>query len=162
MIVVADTSVILNLCCVRHEHLLPALFREVCIPDQVRSEFERLSRQQPRFHGLHVPGWLRVMAVDVIPPSIAAMPNLHVGETAALTLAMQLQAQAVLMDESAGRKAAHLLGMQPIGVLGVLIQAKRSGLLAAIRPVLADLENHAGFWLAPTLVEATLKKLGEA
>jgi len=71
------------------------------------------------------------MPVDAVPASIAAMPNLHAGETAALTLAMQLQ-------------------------------AKRSGLLSAIRPVLDDLEKQAGFWLAPALVEAALKKLGEA
>lgn len=43
MIVVADTSVILNLCCVGQAHLLPALFHEVWIPDEVRIEFERLS-----------------------------------------------------------------------------------------------------------------------
>jgi len=162
MIVVADTSVILNLCCVRQEHLLLALFREVSIPEEVRSEFERLSKQQPRFQGLRVPSWLKVMSVDAVPDSIAVMPNLHAGETAALALAMQLEAQAVLMDESAGRKAAHLLGMQAIGVLGVLMQAKRSGLLSAIKPVLDDLENQAGFWLAPALAEAALEKLGEA
>ena len=43
MIVVADTSVILNLCRVRHEHLLPALFGRVLIPTEVASEFSRLA-----------------------------------------------------------------------------------------------------------------------
>jgi len=162
MIVVADTSVILNLCCAGQEHLLPGLFREVCIPEQVRAEFERLSKQSPRFHGLRVPGWLKVMDVNEVPDVLAALPNLHAGETAALALAMDLQADAVLMDESAGRKAAHQLGVRAIGVLGVLVQAKRSGLLTEVRPVLETLESQAGFWLAPALVEATLKKLGEA
>jgi predicted nucleic acid-binding protein len=42
------------------------------------------------------------------------------------------------------------------------MQAKRSGLLSAIKPVLDDLDNQAGFWLAPALAEAALEKLGEA
>jgi predicted nucleic acid-binding protein len=42
MIVVADTSVILNLCRVQHERLLLQLFRRVLIPERVASEFARL------------------------------------------------------------------------------------------------------------------------
>lgn len=161
MIVVADTSVILNLCCVEHAHLLPALFEEVWIPDEVRSEFERLSVSQPRFQGLRLPEWALIQPAAPVPASLAAMPNLHSGETAALALALESHADAVLMDESAGRRAAHLLGLPVIGVLGVLLQARKSGLLPLIKPVLERLSAEAGFWLSPVLVEAALRKCGE-
>ena len=52
MIVVADTSVILNLCRVQQERLLQRLFKRVLIPAQVADEFERLSKVQQRFSGL--------------------------------------------------------------------------------------------------------------
>ena len=55
MIVVADTSVVLNLCRVRHEHLLPALFGRVLIPTDVASEFSRLAGTDARFAGLILP-----------------------------------------------------------------------------------------------------------
>lgn len=65
------------------------------------------------------------------------------------------------MDESAGRRAAQLLGVPVIGVLGVLLQARKTGLLPAIKPVIDRLEAEAGFWLAPTLVAELLLKCGE-
>lgn len=161
MIVVADTSVILNLCCVEQAHLLPALFHEVWIPDEVRVEFERLSLHQPRFQNLRLPEWAHIQPAARVSEELASIPNLHAGETAALALAMDGHADAVLMDESAGRRAAKLLGLPVIGVLGILLQARRSGLLPAIRPVLERLAEEAGFWLSPVLVEETLRKCGE-
>jgi uncharacterized protein len=161
MIVVADTSVILNLCCVGQAHLLPALFHEVWIPDEVRIEFERLSLHQPRFQGLRLPDWALIQPAAPISAELASLANLHAGETAALALALNGHADAVLMDESAGRRAAQLLGLPVIGVLGVLLQARRSGLLPAIKPVLQRLAAEAGFWLSPVLVEEALKKCGE-
>lgn len=161
MIVIADTSVILNLCCVGQEHLLPSLFHQVWIPDEVRIEFERLSVHQPRFQGLRLPDWALIQPAAPVSAQLAALPNLHAGETAALALALQSHADAVLMDESAGRRAAQQLGLSVIGVLGVLLQAHRSGLLLEIKPVLRRLEAEAGFWLSPVLVQEVLKKCGE-
>jgi predicted nucleic acid-binding protein len=67
MIVVADTSVILNLCRVQQEHLLQQLF-----PARVASEFERLAKALARFTGLILPDWIRVEAdPKSLPSSIA-------------------------------------------------------------------------------------------
>lgn len=137
MIVVADTSVILNLCCVGQADLLPGLFQQVWIPEEVEAEFERLSRHQPRFQGLLMPGWASIRPASPIPAKLAAMPNLHTGETAPLALALESHADAVLM------------------------QARKTGLLPAITPVIERLEADAGFWLAPGLVTEALRKCGE-
>jgi len=58
MIVVADTSVILNLCRVGHEQLLQQLFKRVLVPEEVAGEFVRLAKTQKRFTGLLLPGWI--------------------------------------------------------------------------------------------------------
>lgn len=55
MIVVADTSVVLNLCCVRQEGLLVALFGRVLVPKEVAAEFRRLAGIEARFVGLALP-----------------------------------------------------------------------------------------------------------
>lgn len=161
MIVVADTSVILNLCKIGQENLLASLFQEVWIPEIVEQEFLRLSRDEPRFHGLLVPDWARVAAASSIPVEVSSMSGLHAGETAALALAMAKDADAVLLDETAGRNAARKLGLTAIGVLGILLQAKRSGLLSFIRPVVEQLEREAGFWLAASVVKQALLQAGE-
>lgn len=162
MIVVADTSVILNLCKVGHADLLPALFKEVWIPEVVRLEFLRLSQANVRFQGLAIPDWLHVSSVQIIRHEVTSLPGLHAGETAALTLALAKHADAVLMDESAGRGAAKKLGLTAIGVLGILLQSKRAGLLPAIQPVLKQLEDEAGFWLGSAVVKQALVQAGEA
>jgi hypothetical protein len=77
--------------------------------------------------------------------------KLHAGEIEALSLAAEQHVDLVLMDEKAGRAAATRLGLDSVGILGILIQAKKNGLLQEIGPVLDDLESKAGFWISPSL-----------
>lgn len=55
MIVVADTSVLINLCSVGEGALIGRLFQEVLIPPEVAQEFARLVSAVPRFAGLALP-----------------------------------------------------------------------------------------------------------
>ena len=81
MLVVADTSVLLNLCRVGHEHLLPALFREVQIPPAVHGEFIVLSQNRLRFLGLVLPGWVKISAAVTVPRKVAVCANRMDGNT---------------------------------------------------------------------------------
>ena len=150
MIVVADTSVVLNLCRVQHDHLLTALFGRVLIPAEVASEFSRLAGTDGRFAGLTLPGWLEIFPSPPIPTAVSAA-NLDVGETAAIALCLIQTAGALLMDESLGRAVAARLGLRTIGILGILLEARHRSLIPKIGHVLDLLEQQAGFWIAPAL-----------
>jgi len=78
------------------------------------------------------------------------------GESAAISLALELHADAVLMDESEGRAIAQAHGLRTIGVVGILIQARHTGHLVAIRPVIDDLRSKAKFRLSDALVNQAL------
>jgi predicted nucleic acid-binding protein len=67
VIVVADTSVVLNLCCVRQETLLSALFGRVLVPAEVAAEFSRLVRADVRFAGLTLPAWIEMLSAPSPP-----------------------------------------------------------------------------------------------
>lgn len=67
----------------------------------------------------------------------------------------------VLMDERRGRAAAQRLGLPLFGALGVLVQARRSGHIAQLAPLLQRMQT-AGYRLAPALVAAALDMAGEA
>lgn len=162
MIVVADTSVILNLCCVGQQELLPRLYQEVVIPPEVQWEFERAARTYPRFAGLLLPPWVHTQPALQIPHSLRREPHLDPGEIAAIALALQLSAYAVLIDETEGRQAARRHGLVPIGVLGVLIRARLGGFLAAVRPVICELESKANFWVHAEVRSEALRAVGEA
>ena len=162
MIVVADTSVILNLALVGQVELLAVLFREVFVPPTVESEFARLAESQGRFAGLRLPAWVCVREPAAIPAALGLHVELHPGETEALALALEIHADGVLIDEAAGRAVAIELGLTPIGVLGILVRAKRHGQLAAVAPVVDALLERARFRAAPELVREVLRLAGEA
>ncbi len=63
--------------------------------------------------------------------------------------------------ERRARRIASQLGLSHVGVLGMLIEAKQRGLIAAVRPVLDDLIAIAGFWVARPLCDQILRAAGE-
>ncbi len=162
VLVVSDTSVLLNLCRVSAEDLLPELFHEVWIPPAVAGEFSRLATSRPRFEGLVLPGWVRIAPPVVVAAEVRACADLDSGETEALSLALELHADAVLIDEAAGRRAANMLKVPFVGIAGILLRAKRQGLIPAVHPVLARLREEAGFWLHPRFEAEVLRLAGEA
>lgn len=87
--------------------------------------------------------------------------DLDLGEAETLALASGLKADLVLLDEREGRHAAMRLGLRPLGVLGVLLQAKRQGEIAEIRSLLDALRQQAGFFLGEDLYRQVLEKAGE-
>lgn len=162
MIVVAHTPVLLNLTRIGQVKLLTTLFREVVIPPEVASEFRRLVTETPRFEGLSLPRWLRQQQVSVIPNLVRSARGLDPADGAALALAVEIKAGAILVDKRRVHEVALQLGLRAVGVLGILGQAKTKGLLQRIAPVLDELEAKAGFKITPTLRARVLRSAGES
>lgn len=160
MIVVTDTSVVLNLCLLGLEDVLVTLFGEVQAPPAVKEEFVRLVNVDPRFASLAFPSFILLRAPGAIHPLVVT-PRLDRGEREALSLAAEIQASRVLMDERAGRAAASKLGLQCIGLLGILIEARRRNLISSVAPQLDRLQTEARFWFSPSLRIQVLQLAGE-
>ena len=160
MTVVTDTSAILNLCLLGLEDVLPVLFGETHAPSAVRDDFLRLTAVDPRFTDLVFPQFIAIHNVTRIHPSLHT-PRLDRGECEALSLALEIGAATVLMDESAGRAAATELGIACVGLLGILIEAKRRNLIPHLSPYLDRLQTEARFWFTRTLRLQVLRLAGE-
>ena len=116
----------------------------------------------PRFAGLRLPPGIKQQSPAALLPAVCAATGLDSGEAAALSLAVEIHADAVLIDERRGYEVAVQLGLRTIGILGVLLRAKSAGLLPAVKPVLDALRRDAGFWLSEPLRKQVLKVAGEA
>ena len=162
MIVVSDTSVILNLCVIGQQDLLRRLFDDILAPTAVVAEFQRLASVDTRFQGLSFPAFIQKAVPAALLPFLKDSGQLQTGEIAALSLAVEKQADAVLMDELAGRSAASSLGLRTIGLLGILLDAKRQSLVPALAPLISQLEREAGFWINAALRSTVLQAAGEA
>jgi predicted nucleic acid-binding protein len=66
----------------------------------------------------------------------------------------------LILDDSLGRRIAHLNGLTYTGTLGVLVRAKREGLLPGVSVVL-DALRKTTMHLTPALIEMVLKEAGE-
>ena len=87
---------------------------------------------------------------------VALQRDLDPGEAESIALALELNADLVLLDEYEGRRAAQRLGLRVVGVLGVLLEAKHRRMLMTIRPHLDALRQTAGFYLGDAVYERAL------
>jgi uncharacterized protein len=159
-IVVSDTSPIRALSCLGHIGLLGDLYENVLVPPTVLRELETLSSKLPpislqgiRF--LHVQAPANQRVVDDLKLALDA------GEAEAIALALEIGADALLIDETAGRSEARRRGLAVTGVLGILIDAKKKGLLQAVAPLVDRLQGELDFFISSALRAEILKLAGE-
>ena len=105
--------------------------------------------------------WIQTRSVSDRVIVEALSNELDVGEAEAIALAVEIQADQVLIDERRGRLVAARLNLRYTGILGILVEAKSQGLIAAVKPLLDALINQAGFWVAETLYNSVLRLVDE-
>ena len=156
MVVVADTSPLIYLSRAGVLDLLNVLFGEVVVPRAVWTEAVDRRPSAPGLDALKTASWIRVVDGEV---SMADL-GLDAGETAAILLAEGLHADLLLIDERLGRRVAEARGLAVRGTIGVLVQARHTGALPALRPVL-DAIVADGFRISPTLLREALAAVKE-
>ncbi len=155
--VAADSSPLIALARLNLLRLLPRLFTSVLVPQTVLAECT-ISEAYPEAVPLRaaiVNGWLALADDPVTPHSW----NLDPGETSVIGIAIERQT-GVIMDDQAGRRMAHHLGIPMIGTAGILVQAKRKKIIKAVRPQLERLSD-SGYYLDQRLLQTTLHLAGE-
>jgi uncharacterized protein len=156
MIVVSDTSALCNLATVDHLWLLEAIYNTVIIPDVVASEL--VAASNPNISAILQLGWIQTQPLTN--PQLANQlqqdRGLDAGEANAISLALELQADDLLIDERLGRQEALRLGLSIIGILGILLVAKQRSLISQVQPIMDALINQAGFRVSPQLYQRVL------
>lgn len=163
MLVVSNTSPILNLSIIDRLDLLKDQFEKVVVPKGVIEELQ-LDREIPGVKQIRTAledGWLTVIEVENDNLVKALRLELDKGESEAIALALQLGVKQILMDERAGRAKANAMGLSPVGVLGVLLRAKLDGHLSSMKDTMMALQQQAGFRIGDKLFRAMLKESGE-
>lgn len=162
MIVVSDTSPIIGLAAVGQLDLLRKLYGTVLLPTAVMKELTATDPPAPGFREVQDADWFRVLQVGEPTLTTALELELDRGEAEAIALSVEHDADLLLLDERKARTVARRLGRPVIGVLGVLVEAKRRDLLPAVRPVLDGLLTRAGFRISKSLRSRVLQETGEA
>jgi predicted nucleic acid-binding protein len=127
-LVVADTSPVFYLLSISHIDLLPRLFGKIFVPNAVHKELcHPAAPLLVREWAAHLPVWVEVASVGTLHD--AALLSLGAGEREAITLAISMHADLILIDERKGTHVALAKGFVVAGTLGVLALAARRGLV---------------------------------
>ena len=161
MKVVSNTSPLINLAWIGQLDLLRELYGVVHIPEAVWHEIVVQGAGQPGAKEVGYADWIKRCAVENKHLVIALHQELDAGEAEAIALALEQQADLLLMDERLGRETARYFGLNYTGVIGVLIEAKHKGLIGSIKEYLDRLRAMAGFHISQPLYVKVLQDQGE-
>ena len=116
------------------------------IPQEVFNEIEA---------GKHKKYYLNLLTFEWIKiedrKSIAYLLDLDKGEAEAIVLATESEADLILLDESLGRFHAKHAGLRVTGTIGILVKAKKQGLISELKPLILELKEK-GVWLSESFI----------
>jgi len=149
-VIISDTSCLLAFYEIGEMSILQRVCGKIITTSAVQREFELL-----------LPSW--IVVCDPPEESIRYIQErfkLDPGETTAIALALSHPDSMLIIDEVAGRRVAKELGIQITGTLGILLEAKRRGIVSTMHPLIRKLQA-SNFRMSKTLIAAILTEAEE-
>ena len=148
-IVISDTSCLIILDNINHLWILKELYHEVYTTNIIAKEY-----------GKPLPEWIIIEEVKDIKYQKLLQIAVDEGEASAIALAFQFINSLLLIDDLKARKLAKKLNLKFTGTLGILVKAKKSGIIKEIKPIL-KLILETNFRLSDATIKEILKQAGE-
>jgi len=157
MVIVADSSALIALSICHQLNLLENLFDEVHVPASVYREVNVPNKPESK----QLIEFLKDKKMDIeLSSYIISTPRLGKGELEAMALYKKLNADYLLTDDKQARKTAEYNNIKIIGSIGILILAKRQGLIQAVKPSL-DAIYHSYTYISEALYQHVLEVVNE-
>jgi predicted nucleic acid-binding protein len=148
-LVIADTSSLILLSKIGEIELLHTCYSSVSITRQIANEF-----------GEPLPDWIIVHEVSKKSIQKTLEQLVDIGEASAIAYAFENPGCTIILDDRLARRLAKSLGFKVTGTLGVIVKAKKLGLIASVKPILAKIAE-TDFRITPELVSKILDLTGE-
>lgn len=139
--------------------LLKDLYSDIYVPSAVREEIMAGGRRDIGIRELQEHAWLRFGKIANV-EKVEFLHELERGEAEVIVLAKEKGVDLVLLDEKVARQQARVLGLEVIGTLGLLLRAKRTGLVHSIRPLICKMLDN-GIWIKKEIANGILMNAGE-
>ncbi|VVB55046.1 Uncharacterised protein [uncultured archaeon] len=153
MKVVSNSSPLIFLSAVGILDLLKSEFGEILVPEPVYNEVT--SNELKGSSEVKHADWIKVQTIKNI-EVLSFLPMLDRGEESAIVLAIEQEADLILLDDLAGRRAAMMQGLNVMGTLGFLKAMHRKGRIKNFKDVLDSLQKN-GFWMNSDLYSRMLE-----
>lgn len=161
MIVISDSSVLMNLAAIEKLDLMPIIFEEIVISNGVFEEIVVEGWGKFGSQEIKEANWIEVRECTDLELLQQLLNLLDRGEAESIVLSKELNADLLIIDEKAGREIAQQLEIQITGLLGVLLIAKKKGLIESVKILMEQLQREANFRISKSTFNIVLEKAGE-
>ena len=139
--------------------MLPALFEDIVVPAEVKREILTKGRTALESEVLASSQWIRLANEIAIAPQVASW-DLGLGESAVISFALDNRDFWAVIDDREARRCATALHCRHTGTLGIIVLAKRRGIIPSVMGYIERLKE-AGLWLSEELFDQVCRKSGE-
>lgn len=139
--------------------ILPILFKDIVVPEEVKREILVKGGTTLKSEVSASYQWIRPVNDIVIAPQVASW-DLGQGESAVISFALENPDFWAVIDDREARRCATALHCRHTGTLGIIVLAKRRGIIPSIRAYIERLKE-AGLWLSDELIDQVCRMSGE-
>ncbi|GAB3919582.1 DUF3368 domain-containing protein [Larkinella terrae] len=149
VLVISDTSSIILLDKIGETEILNKCFDKVYATPVVAREF-----------GILLPDWIIVQEIHDKVRQEKLNAIMDAGEASVLALAAEIEECYVLIDDNKARKYAEAISQKYLGTLGLILRAKRLGIIPSVRPLLEKIKK-TDFRASESLYDLILEEANE-
>ncbi|AYL96741.1 DUF3368 domain-containing protein [Mucilaginibacter celer] len=146
-VVIADTTCFILLDKIGELELLKSLFGNVLTTQIIADEF-----------GSPLPDWIIVKEVENL--YFQASLDIDKGEASAIALAIESPPSLIVLDDDKARKKARKLNLNVTGTLGLLVKAKKKGIIPDVKSILDKIQN-TNFHYSLAIVDEIMRLANE-
>ena len=158
--VIVNSTPIIVLSNINRLDILKALYGQIIIPQAVFDEVTAKS-DSACYQIANHSDWIIVEQIINFDQKRMYQTRLHAGEVEVMILAQQNpKADLIILDDNTAKKTAKFLGLTVTGTLGVLVKAKKDGIIKFVAPIIDDLINN-GFYITDDIRRMVLDNAGE-
>ncbi|MFH0726551.1 MAG: DUF3368 domain-containing protein [Pseudomonadota bacterium] len=161
MKIISDSSPLMAFSAIGKLPLLQEELGQIIIPDAVWTEIAVDGKHKKGTGDILRADWIKIEYVKNQVLAKSLRKDIDYGESEAIALAVELDADLILLDDKMARTVASNFGLNILGTVGILIRAKKKGLLQQLRPELQNLLVEANFRLSHELINIALREVGE-
>lgn len=147
--IISDTSCIIILSRIQQLDLLQKLFGNIIITKQVAKEYKD-----------SLPDWIEVVELSNNKIFDFLLHQLDIGESSSIAKALEYENALLIIDEAKGRKISKNFNINIIGTIGVIIKAKKQGIIPQARPIIDQL-IFSGFRISDEFLDIIFSTLNE-
>jgi len=148
-ILISDTSCLILLSKIDKVDLLQSVGLRVYITPAIAKEY-----------GKELPSWIKIKEPANIHYCKILEIDVDAGEASAIALSLEMKNAILIIDDLKGRKLADKLGLKYSGTFGLILRAKKSGVIPSVKPILEKVKS-TDFRFSDDLFDYTLKEAGE-